>query len=100
MIKQNQKIRAKINSGAVIDQPGCSKDYLTGAWRNQRPIWNSEKCIHCGLCKQNCPEDCIIWQNNKRGKTDLKYCKGCGICAQVCPVKAIQMKDEKKDKTK
>jgi len=82
--------------GGVIDEPATSLYNLTGDWRlGLRPEWDEQKCIQCGLCWVNCPDNAIGTKNGKRIKTDLNYCKGCGICAQICPVKAIKMVKEK-----
>ncbi|MDD5626197.1 MAG: 4Fe-4S binding protein [Patescibacteria group bacterium] len=85
----------KILPGGIIDKPGSSKDYKTGSWRSQRPVWDKTKCIQCLVCVNYCPENCIPLKEDKRVETDFDYCKGCGICAQVCPVKAIIMKEGK-----
>ncbi|MFA6146009.1 MAG: 4Fe-4S binding protein [Patescibacteria group bacterium] len=85
----------KILPGGIIDNPGSSKDYKTGSWRSQVPVWDKTKCIQCLACVNYCPENCIPLKEDKRVETDFDYCKGCGICAQVCPVKAIIMKEGK-----
>ena len=85
----------KILPGGIIDKPGSSKNYKTGSWRSQRPVWDKKKCIQCLVCVNYCPENCIPLKEDKRVETDFDYCKGCGICAQVCPVKAIKMKEGK-----
>lgn len=85
----------KILPGGIIDNPGSSKNYKTGSWRSQRPVWDKTKCIQCLVCVNYCPENCIPLKEDKRIETDFDYCKGCGICAQVCPVKAIIMKEGK-----
>ncbi|MDD3101772.1 MAG: 4Fe-4S binding protein [Patescibacteria group bacterium] len=85
----------KILIGGIIDKPGSSKDYKTGSWRSQVPVWDKKKCIQCLVCVNYCPENCIPLKEDKRVETDFDYCKGCGICAQVCPVKAIIMKEGK-----
>ena len=68
--------------------------YKTGDWRAQRPVIKMDKCIHCMMCVNLCPEGCIPSKDGKRTDTNLDYCKGCGICAAECPVKCIEMKDE------
>jgi len=88
---KNKNKKIKILPGGMINQPGLSEKYKTGSWRNQKPIWDKNKCIHCGLCVNYCPENCILFKNGKRKETDFDYCKGCGICAAICPVKAIKM---------
>ena len=36
--------------GGAVDQPGSAMENKTGSWRVERPVWNSEKCIHCLRC--------------------------------------------------
>ena len=89
----------KLAPGGIINQPGSTKNYKTGDWRAQRPFWDRNKCTHCLLCVNYCPENCILLKkdnnNLKRDETNLDFCKGCGICAKICPVKAITMQPEK-----
>ena len=67
----------------------------TGQWRSIRPVWDSEKCISCLLCWNQCPDRAILTdENGKVSGIDLFFCKGCGICAHVCPKDAIEMKPE------
>ena len=48
---------------------------------------NESKCIKCGNCFRNCPNDAIY----SSIIIDEKRCIGCGICQTVCPKKAWQM---------
>lgn len=50
-----------------------------------------DKCISCGLCKENCRFNAI---NFKSGIYQVDYyaCEGCGVCEVICPVEAIEMK--------
>ncbi len=64
--------------------------FPTWEWRNRRPIVNTAKCRHCGVCYFMCPVGSI----QDRGTycdSDLSYCKGCGVCACECPSDAILM---------
>ena len=63
----------------------------TGAWRSQRPIFDSEKCIHCQICWIFCPDNCV---DRETAEIDYIYCKGCGICSKECPAGAITMEPE------
>lgn len=52
----------------------------------------NEKCVECGICKIECPQNCIkeatpyvIWQEN---------CLHCGICYESCSFGAIDKKGE------
>ncbi len=82
--------------GGAVDQPGSAMENKTGSWRVDRPVWNSEKCIHCLRCWVYCPDMSIDTNDGKVTGINYDYCKGCGICAQVCPekVKAITMQPE------
>lgn len=79
-----------VSIGAVVKEPGSSRNNKTGSWRTFRPTYNNEKCIKCGICYMFCPEGCI----SQEIIPDYDYCKGCGICAEECPVKAISMERE------
>jgi pyruvate ferredoxin oxidoreductase delta subunit len=93
--KDNKSSKAKIPEitiGAIITNPGSSLANKTGSWREFRPVRDASKCIKCGMCWTNCPDNAI----NTEFVANLDYCKGCGICAQVCPVKCIVMMKEEK----
>ncbi len=77
-----------------LTESSSALNYKTGDWRSKRPIVNDEKCIHCMICVNVCPDGCIRVKEGKRDEFDLDYCKGCGVCAAECPVKCIEMKDE------
>ncbi len=80
--------------GAIVTEPGSARQYQTGYWRSQRPIYDFKRCIKCGICQIFCPEGCI--EQNAEGyfEADLFYCKGCGICDRECWTKVITMVEE------
>jgi pyruvate formate lyase activating enzyme len=91
--------RYAINDGpgirVVIFFKGCN---LRCAWchnpesisRKVEKMYSPVKCIKCGTCIEECPENAITL--TKEGIiTDSDFCKNCGICAEVCPTKAIEM---------
>ena len=49
-----------------------------------------DKCIKCGLCKENCRFDAISDRNGF--KVDPYACEGCGVCEAVCPANAVSLK--------
>lgn len=51
---------------------------------------NSELCVQCDLCRQNCRFAAI--QINPQYEVDGYACEGCGVCEVVCPVRAISLK--------
>ena len=82
--------------GFVLTEPGSSRSYRTGDWRAERPVFNHDRCIKCGICSLFCPEDCIGQDEEGYFEADLYYCKGCGICARECWTEAITMVGEAK----
>ena len=66
--------------GGNIYTAGNAKEFKTGDWRSQKPIWIPEKCKQCGLCWPVCPDDAIpVTKDKKRtdGGTDCPiriYC--------------------------
>jgi len=88
----------EIPRGGVITRAASALDNKTGSWRAFRPVIDESKCINCGICPANCPDNAIPFKDGKKGKINLDYCKGCGICAEACPVKAIKMVEESKFK--
>ena len=81
--------------GGNIYEAGNAKEFKTGDWRSQKPIWIEEKCKQCLLCAPVCPDSCIPVKDSKRGAFDLDHCKGCGICVKACPFGAITMEGVK-----
>ena len=92
--KKGPDIWQEITTGCVVFQPGSASEYHTGSWRSQRPVWNNQKCIKCGICYIFCPEGCVSQTEDGYFKANLDYCKGCGICAHECWTRAISMVEE------
>ncbi len=84
----------ELEIGSIITEPGNASQYQTGDWRTQKPTYDHNRCIKCGLCSIFCPEGCI--EPNQEGffEANLFYCKGCGICARECWTEAITMVEE------
>jgi len=80
--------------GCIVTELGSSREYRTGDWRSQRPTYNFNKCIKCGLCQIYCPEGCIGQNAEGYFQSNLFWCKGCGICSRECPTKVISMVNE------
>lgn len=82
----------EMTTAGNIYEAGNAKEFKTGDWRSQKPIYIKEKCKQCGLCFPVCPDDSIpVNKEQKREDFNYDYCKGCGICAKVCPFGAIIM---------
>ena len=50
--------------------------------KNSKPTlaFNSEKCIRCGKCKENCSKKAIL----QVGVIDRERCNLCGDCISLC----------------
>ncbi len=61
------------------------------------PLFQEEKCVHCGLCDISCPD--MVFQflpGEYKGKPilqnrglDYHHCKGCLRCVEICPTGAL-----------
>jgi pyruvate ferredoxin oxidoreductase delta subunit len=80
--------------GCIVTEPGSSREYRTGDWRSQKPTYNFNKCIKCGVCQIYCPEGCIRQNAEDYFQANLFWCKGCGICSKECPTRVITMVNE------
>ena len=59
-----------------------------------KAVIDQDKCIDCYTCWIYCPDNSIVFRDDKMSGIKMSHCKGCGICAKVCPKKAITMKEE------
>jgi pyruvate ferredoxin oxidoreductase delta subunit len=83
----------EIEIGGILTEPGSARNYNTGDWRSQHPVWTKKRCIKCGICWTVCPESGISEEPD--GYFDMnQYCKGCGICARECVTGCISMVPE------
>lgn len=62
----------------------------------------TDYCKGCGLCKEKCPNDVLIW-SEKLGvygtptvkPKDEESCIACSICEMVCPDAAIYIEKKR-----
>ncbi|MGI6118217.1 MAG: 4Fe-4S binding protein [Bilifractor sp.] len=82
-----------LTEGLKLFAGGTAKQFNTGEWRTNTPVFLAEKCKQCLLCCPVCPDGAIPVENGRRLQFDYDHCKGCGICMKVCPFDAIIMKE-------
>jgi pyruvate ferredoxin oxidoreductase gamma subunit len=69
------------------------------------PVFDVEKCAHCGLCDLVCPDHCFVWKVEEAADAeastevwlegiDYMYCKGCMRCVDSCPSGALTKEAE------
>ncbi|KUK44650.1 MAG: Molybdenum formylmethanofuran dehydrogenase, subunit F [Methanothrix harundinacea] len=79
---------------------GSEEDGESYLHRAISPTVVDDKCVHCGLCADVCPQGCITVTDRElaqdgslrvEGKTviDQELCVHCGWCEAVCPANAI-----------
>ena len=49
-----------------------------------------DKCVHCGVCFQVCPNDCHILQDDEH-LIDRDRCAYCGKCVSLCAGRALSI---------
>lgn len=52
-------------------------------------IIDNDACKRCGICKKNCPANCITGDKTTPFAIDQDKCLKCGVCMEKCPFKSI-----------
>jgi pyruvate ferredoxin oxidoreductase gamma subunit len=90
--------------GGVLPNPGNTvANDLTTSRTGWIPVFQEDKCIHCGLCTLVCPDFCLAWSEDLEAEeapfykllgVDYRYCKGCLRCIETCPTEALTKEAE------
>jgi NAD-dependent dihydropyrimidine dehydrogenase PreA subunit len=82
--KENKKSGA---SGGELNSFIVSKLY--NPFRKTKKFYADDKCISCGICAKNCPDNAIEMQNGKPVWVKSK-CQHCTACINCCPKESVQ----------
>lgn len=88
-----QSAYSELTEGLMMFASATSKNFNTGEWRTNTPVFEADKCKQCLLCAPVCPDSAIPVKDSKRGEFDYDHCKGCGICVKACPFGALSMRE-------
>ena len=55
-----------------------------------KAVIETEKCLHCGLCQEQCRFDAIRLRDGHFAVEPFA-CEGCALCSVLCPAQAISM---------
>ncbi len=95
-------------TGRAIFRKNITEEYplvrpdIPSQWRGDF-AYEREKCIACGICVMECPNEAIYLaktkdENNKNiptaYKINLAHCLSCGFCVESCPTKCIHFTTE------
>jgi uncharacterized Fe-S center protein len=56
--------------------------------------WNESACIHCYLCRDNCPAGAVTFNKQDKLRILLHHCRYCMHCVNACPQSAIKINEE------
>jgi len=86
--------------GGILATPGNTvSNNLAASRMGCLPIFELEKCIHCGICDMVCPDYCLVFKPAANQEIhlqgiDYRYCKGCLRCVESCSTGALRRKKE------
>ena len=71
-----------ITFGSVIS---ITEDFTQNDdWRFERPVWDTQKCVRCGICYFSCPDGAVFENTDGYFEADLQYCKAL-VCERRYP---------------
>ena len=73
-----------IGMGCVLGKTRGAVHHLAGGI-----IWDGEKCIHCGKCIEECPNDVDSFDEQGTYNVNWHNCTFCQHCVMICPKEAL-----------
>ena len=73
-----------IGMGCVIGKTRGAVHHLAGGI-----VWDGEKCIHCGKCIEECPNDVNSFDEEGSYNVSWHNCTFCRHCVMICPKEAL-----------
>lgn len=62
------------------------------SWSAQPELmFSSVRCIKCGDCVANCPEQAIVMKDGQYPTFDGALCTARGVCSDICPTQAVKL---------
>jgi pyruvate ferredoxin oxidoreductase gamma subunit len=87
--------------GAILDPGNSIVRDLSTSRQGFLPAYDSESCVHCGICDIVCPDLCFVWSDDSENEPavrlmgiDYHYCKGCLKCVDACPTGSLTERRE------
>ncbi|NIM06816.1 MAG: DUF362 domain-containing protein [Armatimonadetes bacterium] len=53
--------------------------------------WNEDACVHCYICRENCPGEAISFDDQGKFNVMFHNCRYCMHCVDSCPEHAISI---------
>ncbi|MDG6224959.1 MAG: DUF362 domain-containing protein [Candidatus Thermoplasmatota archaeon] len=78
-------------TSAIIGDPPELFKRMVRSLSSPKPVIDAEKCIACGICRNNCAGSAIEIGND-RARIDMSRCIRCFCCHELCPEGAISIK--------
>ncbi len=82
--------------GTILDAGNSVLKNLSTSRQGFLPEYDTESCVHCGICDIVCPDLCFVWSEDADDKIavkllgiDYNYCKGCLKCVDACPTGSL-----------
>ncbi|MEE1011970.1 MAG: EFR1 family ferrodoxin [Acutalibacteraceae bacterium] len=85
-IKKREKGRKGSTQGGV---KSAFVSHFYNPFRKTKKFYADDKCISCGICAKNCPDNAIEMQNGKPVWVKSK-CQHCTACINCCPKESVQ----------